>query len=63
MSIFQEETMAWDLAMETQYKIFGRKFTKSQGNFMLECLKTYSKQHYNFRKGYSSEDTDEEKCS
>lgn len=47
--------MAWGLAMETQFKVFGRKFTKSQGNFMLECLKTYSKQHYNFQKGYSSE--------
>ena len=56
LSIFQEETMSWDLAMETQFKVFGRKFTKSHGNFMLDCLKTYSRRHYNFRKGYSSEE-------
>jgi len=52
MSIFQEESLAWVLAMESQQKYFGKEFTKSQGNFMLDCLRTYSKQHYHFSKGY-----------
>ena len=52
MPIFREETMAWVLAMEQQIKHFKKPFTKSQGNFMLECLSTYSKQHYNFTKTY-----------
>ena len=52
MSVFREETMAWTLAMELQMKYFKRNFTKSQGNFMLDCLGTYSKQHYHFNKTY-----------
>ena len=52
MSVFREETMAWTLAMELQMKYFKRNFTKSQGNFMLDCLRTYSKQHYHFNKTY-----------
>lgn len=52
LSIFREESLAWVLAMEFQQKYFGKSFTKSQGNFMLDCLRTYSKQHYHFTKGY-----------
>jgi len=61
LSIFREETLAWTLAMELQQKYFGKSFTKSQGNFMLDCLKTYSKQHYHFSKSYDQEDNEDEK--
>lgn len=54
LSIFREEALAWCIAMEFQAKYFGKSFTKSQGNFMLECLSSYSKQHYNFSKTYPS---------
>ena len=61
--IFREEVLAWTLAMEYQLKHFNRHFTRSQGKFMLECLQTYSKQHYIFRKSYPrdvEEDEDED---
>ena len=55
LSIFREETIAWVLAMELQQKYFGKSFTKSQGNFMLDCLRTYSRQHYHFTKSYEKD--------
>ena len=58
--IFREEVLAWTLAMEYQLKYFNRQFTRSQGKFMLECLRTYSKQHYIFRKSYMAYEDDED---
>ena len=58
--IFREEVLAWTLAMEYQLKYFRRHFTRSQGRFMLECLQTYSKQHYIFRKSYPRDAAEEE---
>ena len=59
LSIFSEEVLAWTLAMQYQKLYFNRNFTRSQGNFMLDCLKTYSKDHYNFSKEYPNEDEHE----
>ena len=58
--IFREEVLAWTLAMEYQLKYFNRQFTRSQGKFMLQCLQTYSKQHYIFRKSYPIEDDEDD---
>ena len=54
-SIFQEESAVWSLAQELHLKYMNRPFNKSQADFMLKCLKTYSKYHYSFKKQFNKE--------
>ena len=41
-SIFQEESAVWSLAQELHLKYTNKPFCKTQADFMLKCLKTYS---------------------
>ena len=41
-SIFQEESAVWTIAQELHYKYIKMPFSKSQAEFMLRCLDTYS---------------------
>ncbi len=52
-SIFQEESAVWSLAQELHLKYLNRPFSKSQAEFMLKCLKTYSQYHYSFKKKFN----------
>lgn len=52
-SVFQEESAVWSLAQELHLKYTNRPFTKAQGQFMLQCLNTYSEHHYSFVKKYN----------
>lgn len=54
-SIFQEESAVWSLAQELHLKYVDKPFCKSQADFMLKCLKTYSQHHYSFKKKYNKE--------
>lgn len=54
-SVFQEESAAWSLAQELHVKYFGKAFDKTQADFMLKCLKTYSQHHYSFKKKFNKE--------
>ena len=54
-SIFQEESAVWSLAQELHLKYLDRPFCKSQADFMLKCLRTYSQHHYSFRKKYNKD--------
>ena len=48
-SCFNEEFYAWFLAQRLYAKYIGRPFNKRMGDFVLECLKTHSAQHYSFK--------------
>lgn len=52
-SIFQEESAVWSLAQELHLKYTNRPFCKTQADFMLKCLKTYSQYHYSFKKKFN----------
>ncbi len=52
-SVFQEESAVWSLAQEFHLKYLNRPFCKSQADFMLKCLKTYSQYHYSFKKKFN----------
>ena len=54
-SIFQEEFAVWSLAQELHLKYVGKPFSSKQAKFMLNCLNTYSKRHYSFKKKYNKE--------
>lgn len=54
-SIFQEESAVWSLAQEFHLKYLDKPFCKSQADFMLKCLKTYSAHHYSFKKKFNKE--------
>lgn len=54
-SIFQEESAVWSLTQELHLKYLDKPFCKSQADFMLKCLKTYSQHHYSFKKKYNKE--------
>ena len=54
-SIFQEESAVWSLAQELHLKYLDKPFCKSQAEFMLKCLKTYSACHYSFKKMYNKD--------
>jgi len=54
-SSFYEEWMAWTLAQRYYSKIFKKPFTKSMGNFILQCLTTHSKTHYDFKNIFREE--------
>lgn len=47
---FECEYYSWFEAMKLHKKYFNRSFSKTQADFMLKCLKTYCKSHYEFRK-------------
>jgi len=49
-NIFECEYYSWFEAMKIHKKHFGKSFSKSQAEFMLKCLKTYCRSHYEFRK-------------
>lgn len=52
-SVFQEEYAVWSLAQELHFKYTNKPFNKKQADFMLKCLKSYSKKHYNFKKKFN----------
>ena len=52
-SVFQEEYAVWSLAQELHFKYTGKPFTKSQADFMLRCLRSYSRRHYSFKKKFN----------
>lgn len=52
-SVFQEEYAVWSLAQELHLKYTNKPFNKSQADFMLKCLKSYSKRHYSFKKQFN----------
>ena len=52
-SVFQEESAVWSLAQELHFKYLNLPFCKSQADFMLKCLKTYSQHHYSFKKKFN----------
>lgn len=52
-SVFQEESAVWSLAQELHLKYLDKPFCKSQADFMLKCLKTYSQYHYSFKKQFN----------
>ena len=54
-SVFQEESAVWSLAQELHLKYLNKPFCKSQADFMLKCLKTYSQHHYSFKKKFNKE--------
>ena len=54
-SIFQEESAVWSLAQELHLKYLDKPFCKSQADFMLKCLKTYSQHHYSFKKKFNKD--------
>lgn len=47
---FECEYYSWFEAMKLHKKHFGKSFSKSQAVFMLNCMKTYAKTYYEFRK-------------
>lgn len=57
-SVFQEESAVWSLAQELHLKYTNKPFCKSQADFMLKCLKTYSQYHYSFKKKYNKKIND-----
>ena len=48
-SSFNNEFNAWWLAQRLHMKYIGKPFNKKMGNFALECLKTHSRSHYDFK--------------
>lgn len=58
---FECEYYSWFEAMKLHKKLFGRAFSKSQAEFMLKCLKTYCRSHYEFRKTAHEKDAEEKK--
>lgn len=46
---FMEEFAAWHHGMDEYFKWCHKTINKTQGNFILKCLKTYSKTHYSFK--------------
>ena len=52
-STFNEEYEAWGLAQRFYAKCTGKPFTKSMGNFILQCLRTHSDTHYAFKDIYN----------
>ena len=49
-NIFECEYYSWFEAMKLHKKLFGKSFSKAQAEFMLKCLKSYCRSHYEFRK-------------
>lgn len=49
-NIFECEYYSWFEAMKLHKKYFKKSFSKVQADFMLRCLKTYCRSHYEFRK-------------
>lgn len=54
-SIFQEESAVWSLAQELHFKYLNKPFSKTQADFMIKCLKTYSQYHYSFKKKFNKD--------
>jgi len=57
-NIFECEYYSWFEAMKMHKKYFGKSFSKAQAEFMLKCLKTYCRSHYEFRKTQSQSEED-----
>ena len=49
---FNEEFLAWALAMRYYAKNFNKPFNKTQSNFVLKCLKTHALTDYSFKDIY-----------
>jgi len=54
-SNFNNEFNAWWLAQRLYIKYMKRPFTKTMGDFALECLKTHSATHYAFKDTFGDE--------
>ena len=59
-NIFECELWAWDRAMKIHRKYFNKSFSKTQAEFMLKCLKSYCRSHYEFKKVPKSDVEEEE---
>lgn len=55
-NIFECEYYSWFEAMKLHKKYFNKSFSKTQAEFMLKCLKTYCRSHYEFRKTKTDEE-------
>ena len=54
-SVFQEESAVWSLAQELHLKYTAKPFSKTQADFMLKCLKSYSRYNCSFKKKFNKE--------
>ena len=48
-SNFNNEFYAWWLAQRLHMKWLGKPFSKKMGDFALDCLRTHSASHYDFK--------------
>lgn len=49
-NIFECEFMAWNYAIQLHKKYFNKFFSKKQTEYMLKCLKGYTRSQYEFKK-------------